>query len=160
MIEPGRLTDRHEGSLVVFLIGMRINHFLRPRQWLPVARSMGPMIAELEDNPESGFIGAETLLAGMRTVLLVQYWRDFARLEAYAQDRDRNHWPAWSAFNKAVGDNGSVGIFHETYCVPAGGFETISVNMPPFGLARFSGRQPATGSRVAARDRMSAMSEG
>jgi len=156
MIEPGRFTDTHDGALVVFVIGMRINHFHKLGKWLPVARAMGPMIAELAARPESGFIGAEVLRKGLRTVCMLQYWRDFERLEAYASDRAQSHWPAWSAFNKAVGRDGSVGIFHETYCVPAGGFETIYANMPPFGLGRFTGRQPATGSRNAARERLRA----
>ena len=156
MIVAGRITDTHSGPLVVFIIGLRINYFLKPGKWLPVVRAMGPMIAELSADPASGFMGAEILRKGLRTVCMVQYWRDFERLEAYARDRDRNHWPAWSAFNKAVGNDGTVGIFHETYCVPAGGFETVQVNMPPFGLARFTGGQPATGSRNAARERMRA----
>jgi len=154
MIEHGRLTDTHDGPLVVFVIGLRINHFHKLGKWLPVARAMGPMIAELTADPESGFIGAEVLRKGLRTVCMLQYWRDFDRLEAYARARDRNHWPAWTAFNKAVGNDGTVGIFHETYCVPAGAHETIYANMPPFGLGKVTGRAPATGSRNAARERM------
>ena len=154
MIEPGRFTDSHEGALVVFIIGMRINAFHKVGKWLPVARAMGPMLAELSQKPESGFLGAEQMLKGLRTVLLVQYWRDFDSLEAYARDRSQSHWPAWTAFNQAVGSDGSVGIFHETYCVPAGAHETIGVNMEPFGLARFTGRRAASGSRAEARTRM------
>lgn len=154
MIEAGRFTDSHEGPLVVFIIGMRINHFHKIGKWLPVARSMGPMIAELAADPNSGFIGAETLLKGLRTVCLIQYWRSFEHLEAYARDRERKHWPAWAAFNKAIGTDGTVGIFHETYCVPEGGFETVYGNMEPFGLARFTGRQAAAGSRNTARERL------
>jgi hypothetical protein len=77
-----------------------------------------------------------------RTVMLLQYWRDFDSLEAYARDRDRAHWPAWTAFNKAVGADGTVGIFHETYVVPAGGHETVYANMPPFGLGKVAGTIP------------------
>ena len=156
MIEAGRFTDAHDGPLVLFIIGLRINYFLKVSKWLPAARAMGPMIAELSANPASGFMGAEVLRKGLRTVCMVQYWRDFEALESYARDRAQSHWPAWTAFNKAVGDDGTVGIFHETYCVPAGGFETICVNMPLFGLAKYAGQQPATGSRMAARERMRA----
>ena len=52
--------------------------------------------------------------------------------------------------------HGGVGIFHETYCVKAGSFETIYVNMPPFGLGRVAGLVSATGARNAARARMRA----
>jgi hypothetical protein len=31
---------------VVFLIGMRINHFHKVGRWLPVFRAMGPMLRE------------------------------------------------------------------------------------------------------------------
>lgn len=157
---PGRLTADFDGSLVVFVIGMRINHFHKVGKWLPVARAMGPMLAELARNPQSGFLGTETMLRDLRTIVLMQYWRDFDCLEAYARDRDQKHWPAWTAFNKAVGSDGSVGIFHETYTVPAGAFETIYGNMPPFGLGRVAGLVPATGKRNEARSRMKAAIEG
>jgi hypothetical protein len=153
-IIPARVTSAHEGPLVVFIIGMRINRMWRIDKWLPVARAMGPMIAELARDPESGFLGTEFALSGLRTVLLIQYWRDFESLEHYARDRDRLHWPAWTAFNKAVGTDGTVGIFHETYAVGEAAHETIYANMPPFGLARASGIRPATGQRNEARSRM------
>jgi len=92
------------------------------------------------------------MLSGLRSLTMVQYWRDFAALETYARNREAQHWPAWVAFNKAVGTDGSVGIFHETYTVAA--HEAIYVNMPAFGLGKVSGLVPATGSREAARNRM------
>ena len=153
-ITPGRMTAAHQGSVVVFLIGMRINHFHKVGKWLPVLRAMGPMLEELYQDPESGFLGSEFMLRGLRTVVLVQYWRDFDSLEAYARARDQKHWPAWTAFNKAVGNDGTVGIFHETYVVPEHGSETIYANMVPFGLGKVSGTVPATGSRNEARSRM------
>lgn len=152
----GRMTDDHAGPLVVFLIGMRINHFHKVGRWLPVIKAMGPMLRELSANPESGFLGTEFALCSPRQLLLLQYWRDFDSLETYARDRDALHWPAWSAFNKAIGNDGTVGIYHETYAVAAGAHECIYGNMPPFGLGRFAGLVPATGSRNAARERMRA----
>lgn len=153
-IIPGRMTDRHAGPLVVFLIGMRINHFHKPGRWVPVLRAMGPMIRELSSNPDCGFLGTEYALCSLRQILLIQYWRDFDSLEAYARDREARHWPAWAAFNRSIGDDGTVGIYHETYAVAAGAHETVYGNMPPFGLGRVAGLVPATGSRNAARERM------
>jgi hypothetical protein len=158
-IHSGRFTADFDQSLVVFVIGMRINHFRKVGKWLPVARSMGPMISELYRNPESGFLGTEVMLRNHRTIVLLQYWRDFDCLEAYARNRDQLHWPAWSAFNKSVGNDGTVGIFHETYAVAAGAHETIYGNMPLFGLGKVAGIVPATGSRDAARSRMKGISE-
>jgi len=153
-INKGRFTASFSQPVTVFIIGMRLNRLLRVDKWLPVARAMGPMLRELAARPESGFLGSETMLRDLRTGCLLQYWRDFESLEAYARDRDQSHWPAWTAFNKAVGADGTVGIFHETYVVPAGGYETIYANMPPIGLGRITGLQPATGSRAQARSRM------
>lgn len=159
-IMPGRFTARFEGPLTVFVLGLRINRLLRVGKWLPVAKAMAPMIAELTAHPDSGFLGAETMLRNLRTGVMMQYWRDFDSLEAYARDRDQSHWPAWTAFNKAVGNDGTVGIFHETYVVEAHHHETIYVNMPPFGLGALAGMQPATGSRQTARTRMSEVGQG
>lgn len=156
----GRFAAAFDRPVTVFVIGMRINQFRKVGKWLPVARAMGPMVAELAANPDSGFLGAERLFLNLRTIMLLQYWRDFDSLEAYARDREQKHWPAWGAFNKAVGSDGTVGIFHETYCVPAGGYETIYGNMPPFGLGKVAGLAPATGSRNEARSRMKSASEG
>lgn len=96
------------------------------------------------------------MLRDLRTLCMIQYWRDFDSLEAYARDRRQSHWPAWAAFNNAVGNDGTVGIFHETYAVQAGNHETIYVNMPAIGLGRVAGLQKATGSRTEARSRMRA----
>jgi hypothetical protein len=159
-IQPGRMTAAFTGPLVVFVIGIRINHFHKVGKWLPVVQSMGPMIAELSRNPDSGFLGTETLLRSARTIVLLQYWRDFDTLEAYARARDHKHWPAWTAFNKAVGSDGTVGIFHETYAVPDRATETIYGNMVPFGLGKVSGVVTATGSRNEARARMKGISGG
>jgi hypothetical protein len=158
-ILPGRHTANFDEPVVVFVIGMRINAFLKFGKWLPVARAMGPMITELSARPDSGFLGAEFMLRNLRTVVLLQYWRDFDSLEVYARDRDQQHWPAWTAYNKAIGNSGTVGIFHETYCVPRGGFESIYANMVPFGLGAIAGVVPATGSRNEARSRMRATTE-
>lgn len=153
-VNAGRFAAAHQGPLVVFVIGMRINHFLKFGKWMPVAKAMRPMIEELAANPDSGFLGAETMRQGLRTVLLIQYWRDFDSLEKYARDRDQLHWPAWVSFNKAIGSDGTVGIFHETYTVAAGQYETIYGNMPDWGLGKVAGLVPATGSRNEARSRM------
>lgn len=147
-----RMTADYDGPLVIFIIGMRINRALKVHKWLPVIRAMGPMIAEL--TPCQGFLGWQPMLAGLRTVTLIQYWRDFESLETYARARDKRHWPAWAAFNKAVGTDGTVGIFHETYVVAPAGHEAIYVNMPPFGLGRVGNLVPAEGRRSEARERM------
>jgi hypothetical protein len=130
-----RVTATIEGDFVVFLIGLRINKLWKPWKWLPTFLAMPRMLRELEQNPESGFLGANFYAAGPRRPMLVQYWRSFDQLESYARAKDRAHWPSWVAFNKRVGSSGDVGIWHETYLIPAGGHESVYNNMPPTGLA-------------------------
>jgi hypothetical protein len=148
-----RVTADIEGDFVVFLIGMRINRLLKPAKWLPVFRAMPKMLRELERNPESGFLGAKLYLGSPRQPMVVQYWRSFEQLESYARDHDETHWPAWVAFNKHVGSNGDVGIWHETYLVPAGRYDSVYNNMPPVGLGAASSLVPAAGRKATAAGR-------
>ena len=46
-LHPGRFTTRIEGPFVVFLIGFRVNRLFAINKWLPTAKAMGPMLAEL-----------------------------------------------------------------------------------------------------------------
>jgi len=154
MIHRERLTASIEGDFVVFLIGMRINNPLKVHKWWPVAAAMPRMLRELNQHPELGFMHAETWFS--RTIILVQYWRSMDQLLAYAKDRNGEHLPAWRAFNKAVGTDGSVGIWHETYAVAGGAYENIYVNMPPFGLGKAGILHPATGKRQHAAQRFGA----
>jgi hypothetical protein len=152
-IFPGRYTARMEGSFVVFLIGMRVNRVFAFRKWLQVARAMPPMLEELSRNKELGFLSGETLL-NWRGVTSLQYWKSFEHLNAYAHARDANHLPAWAAFNRAIGGDGTVGIWHETYVVEPHHSETVYANMPPWGLARAGEYVPVTGLRDSARQRI------
>ncbi len=129
-----RMTAQIEGEFVVFLIGMRLNKPWRVDQWLPVARAMPRMIKELKTMPDSGFLHSEIWFS--RTIILVQYWRSIEQLLAYAKARDAQHLPAWQAFNRAVGTDGSVGIWHETYLSGPGRYENVYANMPAFGLGK------------------------
>ncbi len=152
MLIPERVSGVLPGDFVVFLIGMRINRPLLVHKWLPVAAAMPRMIRELRRRPELGFLHAEMWFA--RTVIVVQYWRSMDQLLAYATNREAEHLPAWKAFNRAVGTSGAVGIWHETYSIAPGRFESIYVNMPPFGLGKAGSLVPALGKRNSARDRL------
>ena len=152
MINKKRVTARFDGDFVVFLIGMRINEPLKVHKWLPVATAMPRMVKELYRQPELGFLHAEMWFS--RTTMMVQYWRSMDQLLDYAKNREAEHLPAWQAFNKAIGTDGSVGIWHETYAVSLGCYENIYVNMPPFGLGKIGSLQPATGGRQSAATRL------
>jgi hypothetical protein len=147
-----RMCAQVEGEVVVFLIGMLINKLWKIDKWLPVALAMPRMLKELEKNPDLGFLGAHTWFS--RTVIVLQYWRSVADLQAYAKNRDRAHLPAWAAFNKAIGKGGDVGVWHETYRTRAGDYETVYVNMPLFGLGKATKVVTATGRRESAAGRI------
>jgi hypothetical protein len=140
--------------LVLFLIGMRINTLWRVWEWLPSFLAMGPMIVELYKNPELGFLSARTEMAG-RTITVIQYWRSFEALEAYASQGDRKHRPAWTAFYKrATSGTGAVGIYHETYVVRPGEVESLYVDMPTgFGLGGAVGTSQVGSHTESARQR-------
>ena len=150
-----RMAAELDGEFVVFLIGMRINKPWKIHKWLPVVLAMPRMVRELEANPDSGFLGHN----GITGRVMVQYWRSFEDLEAYARAKDKSHWPAWVDFNKRIGaSRGDVGIWHETYRIKPGQYEAIYSGMPPFGLGRVGKLEPATGRRRDARDRLTARS--
>jgi hypothetical protein len=145
-----RMTAVMEGEFVVFLIGMRINKPWKLHKWLPVFLAMPRMLKELSRHPEAGFLGHTS--AG---TVIIQYWRSFEHLEAYARSHDHAHWPAWVAFNKQIGrSRGDVGIWHETYRVAAGQYETVYSGMPAYGLGKAGTLIPAGGHHETARDRM------
>ncbi len=151
-VDPRRMTAELEGDFVVFLIGMRINKPWKVHKWWPVIMAMRPMIQELEGRPESGFLGHI-----FDFKVIVQYWRSFEHLEAYARSHDHKHWPAWVDFNKRIGGSrDDVGIWHETYRVRAGEYETIYSGMPPFGLGTAGRLHPIAAKRESARERIGA----
>ncbi len=149
----GRYTAVTDQPFVVFLIGMRINKLHLVHKWLPVARSMAPMLQTLYDHPQKGFLSGHGYFGG-RTTLLVQYWRSFDDLEEFARNPDDPHLRAWQKFNKAVGSGGIVGIWHETYQVRAHEYETVYGNMPRFGLATAFEHVPVTAQTTSARKRI------
>lgn len=152
VVTRGRHTHAHTGELTVFVIGMRVNRLHRPDAWVPVVAAMGPMLAELAQDPGSGFLGARTLL-GWRGPTVLQYWRSTGDLYRYAADRAARHRPAWTAFNaRARKVPGAVGIWHETYQVAAA--ETMYFDVPVMGLAAATSSVPVTVRSDTARARL------
>lgn len=136
-----RQTAVADKDVVVFLIGMRINRLAQVRQWFPVFLAMPRMLRELAARPDLGLLHAQSFLSG-RTIQVVQYWRSVEDLHAYSRSGERLHLPAWRAFNRRARGNDAVGIFHETYVVPASAQESIAVNMPAQGLLAALGSVP------------------
>jgi fumigallin biosynthesis monooxygenase-like protein len=155
-IFTGRYTAHTDEPFVVFLIGMRVNRIFALRRWTRVAAAMPPLIAELKRHPELGLLRVETAVY-WRGVVNIMYWRSFEHLHAFAHMRDGLHLPAWAEFNRRVGTDGSVGIWHETYMVERGQYECIYANMPRFGFAHAVSHRPITGRLESARNRIGAV---
>ncbi|MGW1344806.1 DUF4188 domain-containing protein [Kribbella sp. NPDC002412] len=153
-VVEGRQTAAYDGDLVVFLIGMRINSLRAVKAWRPVARAMGPMLRELSKDPDSGLLGYR-MLPTWRGITLIQYWESVEKLQAFANDGDRTHRPAWLDYFRQSFKGGAAGIWHETYIVPAGSHETIYGNMPLIGLGKVAGVVPVKERGDTAADRLS-----
>ncbi len=151
-ILTGRRMAEIEGDFVVFLIGMRINRWWKVHKWWPVAQALPRIVAELNAHPECGCLASD-----MRGPVTVQYWRSFEHLDAYAKAKDHAHWPAWTAFNQNVrAASGDVGIWHETFVVRAGEYETLYSSMPRTGLARAGRPLTIDEARATAKQRLAA----
>lgn len=158
-----QLTHAHEGGVVVFNIGMTIHKPHRPDLWWPVFTAMPGMLAELGRNraaaergeaKDLGFLGGWTLM-GRRGPWVVQYWRSTEYLYGYASSADARHLPAWKRFNAAARSHpGAVGIWHETFAVPASGIETLYGNGAVIGLGEATGTVEATRRGRGARERL------
>jgi hypothetical protein len=146
-----RMTAEIDGDFVVFLIGARFNdklHFARSFLDLGGRRGMKHMLDYLVAHPEKGLLAYEM---GIPTI--VQYWRSFEQLEAFAKDQDDPHLDAWRQYWRRVGRSGRTGIWHETYLVKAGQYEAVYGNMPARGLAK-AGRLVPVSEASSARARL------
>jgi hypothetical protein len=152
-IESGRFAGRLEGDFVVFIIGMRFNQLWNVPKWLPVTRAMPRMLQELFKQPELGMLHAEYFVS-WRNAMVLQYWRSYDQLHEYAHARDKAHLPAWAAFNRMTRGNTAVGVYHESYLCGEGRYESVYVNMPPFGLAKAGQAVPAVGPMQSATERL------
>jgi hypothetical protein len=155
----GRMTADIEGDFVVFMIGMRVNKPWKLHKWLPVGKAMTPMLKILKMREELGLLGMH-MWVGPTGSLLVQYWRSAEHLDRFASDSKLPHAAAWRAFNRKVGQDGDVGIWHETYLVKVGQWEVIYANMPAFGLAQAGEHIPVERKGRSAAERRSAVQHG
>jgi hypothetical protein len=148
----GRVTASVESEFVVLLIGMRVNRIRNVRRTWRLFGAMSRMIRELTRDPATGYLGGESWFGN--PTIMVQYWQSFEHLEGYARDQNREHRPAWAAYNRILRSGAEVGVWHEAYRVRPGEFETVYNNMPPFGLARATASVAATGPRETAAGRL------
>jgi Domain of unknown function (DUF4188) len=154
-INSGRWTAAIDGEFVVFLIGAELRD---PEQAGPAGdllAAMIDMLVELEEDPTKGLLGYQVF--GALGGVIVQYWRSFEALEAYAKNPAAKHAPVWRAWNRlAEGDLSAAGIWHETFQVSAGHYEAVYQNMPATGLQKAGTPITVTEARASARQRLNA----
>lgn len=150
-IENGRLCSQNDQDIVVFLIGAKINKWWLLPFALPVLIRMRSMQKELLDDPQSGLLGLQSFGS-----MDVQYWRSVEDLHKYAEAADKHHKPTWKKFYQKLFRNASVGVWHETFIVSKGHYESIYVNMPRLGLGKWAPLHEATGSLASSRGRLAA----
>ena len=141
-----RMAAEIDGDFVVFLIGARLNKFrlLQSLMDLGGRRGMKHMLDYLAAHPDKGLLDYQ-----MGLPFIVQYWRSFEHLEAFATDTSDPHLAVWRRYWRRVGKSGRTGIWHETYLVRAGEYEAIYGNMPPFGLGKAGRLRPLSESSTA-----------
>ena len=112
-----RMSAEIDGDFVVFLIGAFPDKFHLVRSFLDLGgrRGMKHMLDYLTERPDKGLLGYQ-----MGWPAIVQYWRSFDHLEAFANDASDPHLAAWRNYWKRVGTSPRTGIWHETYLVRAG----------------------------------------
>lgn len=150
-VYTGRYTVDNTEDIVVFIIGMRVNNRLAVHKWFPVFKAMPAMIKELYTHKEElGFLSMESYF-GLKTTTMIQYWRSLEDLLAYA--KNEKHLAAWKQFNQRAGNTETVGIYHETYQINKGTYESIYVNMPLYGLGKALPHIPVIAGKNSARQR-------
>jgi Domain of unknown function (DUF4188) len=153
-INSGRWSARLDGDFVVFLIGAEIRDDEQSAPATALLMAMIDMLGELEQDESIGLLGYQVF--GAIGGVIVQYWRSFEALEAYARNPSAKHAPVWKAWNHLAADETTgAGIWHETFKVSAGSYEAIYQNMPLTGLQR-AGEPTVVGAHASARERLEA----
>src|SRR5438874_169317 len=142
-----RMTAEIDGDFVVFLIGARFNnklHMLRSVLDLGGRRGMKHMLDYLVSQPEKGLLAYEM---GIPTI--VQYWRSFEHLEAFARDKEDPHLEVWRQYWRRVGKSERTGMWHESDLVNVFLYDGAMVP-DPYGIIT-SGHDNETARTVAIR---------
>lgn len=151
-IHHGRWTTDNAEEIVLFVVGIRANRLRAVRSWLPVLRSLRPMLDELTADPAAGLLGHRSQFNGVRELVVFQYWQSLDQLMDFAHAP--THRKVWQEFYRSASRSLDVGIWHETFVVPAGRYEAIYGNVPQVGLGAFQPARPISRRRDSARARL------
>ncbi|MDQ7007645.1 MAG: DUF4188 domain-containing protein [Acidobacteriota bacterium] len=133
-IVSGAVTAIHDRPFVVLLVGLRINKWWRVDHAWQALRVFRRLHRELEQNPAEGLLAYQWWWG--HPMLSVQYWESWEHVEAWARRREGGHRQAWTDYAQRLRPAGSIGVWHETYIIEPGKYETVYNAMPLFGLGR------------------------
>lgn len=136
------VTARRPGEFVVVLLGIRLNRWWSLGHWRWARRSMRDLFEDLASDPSWGLLGYQEW-RGRGFLTTVQYWRSFEDLVRWSRLPKGKHRSVWTEYTRRIAADGAVGIWHETYVVGPGRYETVYTNMPPTGLGRVAPRETA-----------------
>lgn len=132
-------TARCDGDFVVCLIGIRPNG-ANPftKSFIEIGKVFRQMMSELESDRALGYMGGDIYIGANQrksSTLCVQYWRDYESLEKWTHTKMGIHLRTIMNYKQNHQNSGEYGVWHETYKIKDGDYESIYVNMPPIGLA-------------------------
>ncbi|KAF5677941.1 hypothetical protein FHETE_1461 [Fusarium heterosporum] len=135
-------------SVVVLHLGIQVNHPLGLAA--PGMDRMAKFFADMQEElatrrDEYGMLGMSTWRGDERgsnnTLLNIFYFRDLEGVHRFAHGDV--HRRGWDYYNKAK--HSHLGVFHETYSVPAREYENVYVNCRPVMMGRASVRTTPVG---------------
>jgi hypothetical protein len=136
-------------GVVVLHLGVRFNHPLG--LFSPGAKTVSEFFMKcnatlLDRAKEFGCLGVSNFTGEERaknnTMLSIFYFRDIEGLHAFARDPvHRETWEWYERFSRRMGCT-HIGVFHEIFATPPGGYECVYRNCPPMLLAM--GNVPVT----------------
>jgi len=127
-------------GVTVLLIGAGANHPLG--LFAPGLKELGDyfngMLEELDEKAdEFGFLGSSTWIGNAKTsansFLNVMYFKTPEDLHRYAHSE--KHMKGWTWWSQVHAKYPHLSIFHETFAVPEGAYETIYMHMKPTLMA-------------------------
>ena len=83
-VQQGRWTAEIDGDFVVFLIGAMAHDPVGSPEATRLLMTMSDMLGELLSDPSKGLLAFSTYGTAANGAVLIQYWRSFDALEAYA----------------------------------------------------------------------------
>ncbi len=98
-----------EGDFANYINGFRLNKLRAFPKWFIAGRKIAKMFEALAEDSDSGFLGYQPAIQGLRGGGSIQYWRSLEDLQRFAHDPDDMHVPAWKWVNEnlAKGEVGS-----------------------------------------------------